>query len=353
MNVVHRMARRAVALSVLLAVPFALVVATGATAQQAALAQDADQPPADPAAGDRDARVAQGEQAAEAALASGEEKAAENQTEQIDPAKQAGTPEVAKKINLLSLLVAGGHLMWPIVIMSLLVVTFGVERMLGLRRHKVLPPELVGGLGELAGQKGGLDPRKAYKLCQQYPSAAANVIRTMLLKVGRPHAEVEHAVTEANDREAARLYSNVRWLSLAAGVSPLLGLLGTVWGMIQAFFATANLPVGANKAEHLANGIYVALVTTFAGLAVAIPAAVLAHMFEGRIQSLFRELDETLLGMMPQLERFEGRLRVTKDQLDGAVASTARTRPEATAAKPEKQPTAAKPEKQPTSPAPK
>jgi len=263
------------------------------------------------------AAVAQGEQAAEAALAEGEREAADGE-QSADVAADSAEPKVEKQINLLELLIDGGYLMLPIAAMSLLVVTFGVERTLGLRRHKILPPELVGGLGEMAGQKGGLDPRKAYRLCQQYPSAAADVIKTMLLKIGRPHTEVEHTVSEANDREAARLYSNVRWLSLAAGVSPLLGLLGTVWGMIQAFFATANLPTGANKAQSLADGIYVALVTTFAGLAVAIPAAVLAHVFEGRIQSLFRELDEMLLGLMPQMERFEGRLRVSKDQISNA-----------------------------------
>jgi len=232
------------------------------------------------------------------------------------------------KLNLLELLFKGGQLMWPILAMSLLVVAFGVERALGLRRRKVLPPELIHGLGALAGQRGGFDPRRAYILCQQYPSAAANVIRAMLLKVGRPHAELEAAVVEADRREAAKLYTNVRWLSLAAGVTPLLGLLGTVWGMIQAFFATANLPTGANKAEALAEGIYQALVTTFAGLAVAIPAAVLAHAFEGRIQRLFRELDETLLGLMPQLERFEGRLRVHHDEPEPDDAPKARLYPD-------------------------
>jgi biopolymer transport protein ExbB len=258
---------------------------------------------------------------AEAALAAEEPKAAE---EGAVPAPQ----EIAEKINLLTLMVRGGWLMLPILAMSLLVVTFGVERLLGLRRGKILPPDLVDDLGRLAAEKGGLDPRKAYRLCQKHPSSAARVIRAMLLKVGRPHSELEHAVAEANEREAARLYTNVRWLSLAAGITPLLGLLGTVWGMIQAFFATANLPVGANKAEYLAEGIYVALVTTFAGLAVAIPAAVLAHIFEGRIQSLFRELDETLLGLLPQLERFEGRLRVSRDQPD----ASARARPDKDAA---------------------
>jgi biopolymer transport protein ExbB len=79
--------------------------------------------------------------------------------------------------------------------------------------------------------------------------------------------------------------------------------------MIAAFFATANLPVGANKAESLAEGIYFALVTTAAGLVVAIPAAMLAHWLEGRIQKLFLDMEE-LLGrhLLPQTARMEGRV---------------------------------------------
>ena len=100
-----------------------------------------------------------------------------------------------------------------------------------------------------------------------------------------------------------------------AGVSPLMGLLGTVWGMIRAFHDTTLLTPGQNKADYLAQGIYVALVTTFAGLAVAIPAAVLAHYFEGRIQNLLRETDELLFNLLPQVERFEGKLRVSRQHL--------------------------------------
>lgn len=267
-----------------------------------------------PVAEETQANIDEGLQQAEAALAEEDEDAAVQQ----EPTLAADPSGGEKQIDLLELLLAGGHLMWPILAMSLVVVTFGTERALGLRRRKVLPPVLIDELGKLGRQPGGLDPRKAYKLCQKYPSAAANVIRTMLLKVGRPHGEVEHAVSEANEREAANLYSNVRWLALAAAVTPLLGLLGTVWGMIKAFFITANMPTGGNKAEYLADGIYTALVTTFAGLTVAIPAAVLAHLFEGHIQKLFRELDETLLGLLPQLERFEGRLRVSRNPQAGS-----------------------------------
>jgi biopolymer transport protein ExbB len=140
----------------------------------------------------------------------------------------------------------------------------------------------------------------------------------MLMRLGRPHGEVEQALRDSCDREAGRLYANVRWLTLAAGIAPLLGLLGTVGGMIQAFFNTANLQPGANRADYLAEGIYQALVTTFAGLSVAIPAAILAHMFEGRIQRLFRELDEYMAKLLPQLERFEGRLRANHEKVDSS-----------------------------------
>jgi biopolymer transport protein ExbB len=272
-------------------------------------AEAGPQPAAEPATAGPSAET-DPEAMAEAALAEGGQEASSD----AEPAEAPA--EERPKISVLKLFFDGGPLMYPILLMSMLVVALGVERGLALRRHKILPPELVGGLGRLAGQKGGFDPRQAYRLCQQFPSTAANVIKIMLLKIGRPHSEVEHAVHEANDREAAKLYANVRWLNLAAAITPLLGLLGTVQGMIIAFYNTATLPTSANKATALASGIYVALVTTFAGLSVAIPAALLAHLFEGRIQKLLRELDETLLGLTPQLERFEGRLRVSKEQLD-------------------------------------
>ncbi len=82
------------------------------------------------------------------------------------------------------------------------------------------------------------------------------------------------------------------------------------------------------KTWDMPDGIYTALVTTFAGLAVAIPAAVLAHWFEGWIQKLFRELDETLLGLMPQLERYEGRMRVSRDQPAASTPPAAPAVPE-------------------------
>ena len=232
-----------------------------------------------------------------------------------DAVDTGAAPEVTMP-SILELVIQGGWMMVPIGLMSIVVIAFGIERALALRRSRILPEELVAQLGTLAAASAKFDPRKVYRLCQVYPSSAATTIRTMLLKMGRPQSEIENAVAEAGQREADRLYSNVRTLNLAAAVTPLMGLLGTVWGMILSFHSTANLPVGSNKAEALANGIYVALVTTFAGLAVAIPAAVLAHWFEGRIRSRLMQVDEMMLTLLPHVEQYEGKLRVSQHQFD-------------------------------------
>lgn len=227
--------------------------------------------------------------------------------------------------NAFSLAVAGGMWMVPILGMSLLMVIFAIERGLALRRSRLMPNGLVSQLGQLSSGQGSFDPRQAYRLCQQFPCAASSVIRAMLVKVGRPHVEVEHAVSEAAEREAERAYANVRWLNLCTSVTPLMGLLGTVWGMILAFYQTTLLNPGQDRATQLAQGIYVALVTTLGGLMVAIPSAMLAHFYETRIIALFHEIDEMLFNMMPLVERYEGRVRfgprMTGDQPGGLEPS--------------------------------
>lgn len=221
-------------------------------------------------------------------------------------------------LNLFALIWESKYFMLPIFAMSIMVVAIAIERFIALRDDRVLPRQLVGSLGEM-GQGKGFNPREVYRLCQEYPSAASTVIRTMLVKIGRPHTEVEKAVEDVCQREAQRLYSNVRWLNLAAAVSPLLGLFGTVWGMIRAFHDTTQMAPGQNKADYLAEGIYLALVTTLGGLAVAIPAAILAHWFEGRIEMLFHRIEELMFSLLPQIEKFEGKVRF--GQSAGGAAS--------------------------------
>ena len=235
------------------------------------------------------------------------------------PSSTAEEP-VAKKpdksIDIFALAIAGGIFMIPILGMSILAATMTIERFIGLRKERVLPEGLVTGLGSLGGAQGNFDPRKAYRLCQQFPSAAANVIRAMLLKVGRPISEIESTSTQASQREADKLYANVKWINMSAGVSTMLGLIGTIQGMIMAFHQMTVMEQGADRTSILAGGIYTALVTTFAGLSVAIPCALFSHYFEGRIQSLFHQIDELVFSLLPQLERYEGRVRFSRQGVE-------------------------------------
>ncbi|HEY5314232.1 MAG TPA: MotA/TolQ/ExbB proton channel family protein [Pirellulales bacterium] len=273
------------------------------------------------AAADERARKQDADRELKRRLAAGQtHPAAEPAAGQTAAAKQEPRPAATIAPNLFDLWFLGGPLMYPITFISFLVVLFACERALALRRRKVVPPRFVRALGQLAAKPGVLDLRQTYALCQQSRSAAAHVLRAVLMKAGRPLSELEHTLTETSEREAAKLYKNVRPINLATTIAPLLGLLGTVQGMIECFFITAHLPVGADKSENLANGIYIALVTTFGGLVVAIPASVIAHYFEGRIQALFRDIDELVQALMPQLERFEGKLRpvIVADKTSGA-----------------------------------
>ena len=238
------------------------------------------------------------------------------------------TPPKSKSINIFELAVAGGIFMIPIAGMSILAVTMTIERLLALRRQRVLPDGLVTRLHRLCADTGRFDPRKAHRICDQYPSAAANVIRAMLLRVGRPILEIESTVAHASQREADRLYANVRWLNLAASLSVLLGLIGTIQGMMLIFHQMQVMDPSADRAVALAGGIYTKLVCTFSGLSVAIPSAFFSHYFEGRIQALFREIEELAHSIMPQFERYEGRIHFAHHPGGGEASGDRDGRPE-------------------------
>eukprot|EP01047_Picozoa_sp_COSAG01_P026894 COSAG01_NODE_1750_length_9325_cov_78.440577_4_plen_305_part_00 len=245
------------------------------------------------------------------------------------PASAESQPNAKTGINFLSLLTQGGWFMLPLIALSLGVVTIAIERFMALRREKIFPNALIDQISELSQSPNGLDPRGVYQACQRYPSSASYVIRSMLVKVGRPQMEMENAVSESSQREATRLSQMTSWLALAAAIAPLIGLLGTVWGITQAFYDTtqlAELNAGQNRGVALANGIYVALVTTMVGLVIAIPAAILSHHFENRIIQLMNQIEEMVYNLLPQFERYEGQVRFTQgfDEPIPTNASTAR-----------------------------
>lgn len=200
--------------------------------------------------------------------------------------------------------------MIPIGLMSLLVVTLAVERLLTLRRNKVLPQRLVDELEEMADEPEHFNPVTAYQACGDYPSPASRVISAMLLRTGQSLGDIERTATESAQREADDYAGPIRWLNLAAAATPLMGLLGTVWGMIVAFHESTTLTPDRSRSEQLSEGIYTALVTTLAGLVVAIPAAILAQYLENRLSRLFHQIEELAFDIAPGLARFTGRQRL-------------------------------------------
>jgi biopolymer transport protein ExbB len=222
-----------------------------------------------------------------------------------------------------NLAVQGGFFMIPIGLASVVVIAFALERTIGLRSRRIIPPQLLSELESLDAEGTGIDPRAAYKVCQESPSPLGAIVRAAVLKIGRPHSEVEKAVEDAVARETSEMMRNMRPINVVASIAPLLGLIGTVQGMIMAFMVTSTTSsTGTGKAQELAQGIYTALVTTFAGLCVAVVAVLVSNWLESRIERLLRDMEEIFLEIVPQFERYEGKVRVTRASgQDGSESS--------------------------------
>ncbi len=191
--------------------------------------------------------------------------------------------------DLWSIIRDGGPLMIPIGICSLILVAFVFERAISLRLSRVIPgPFVKRFLKQL--RDGELDREKAVQLCYDNKSSVAEVFGGAVRKWGRPAVEVEQAIIDAGERATNGLRRYLRVINGVATVTPLLGLLGTVVGMIRAFnnIATAD---ALGRPELLAKGISEALLTTAAGLTVAIPALIFYLFFVSRVDRLIIGID--------------------------------------------------------------
>ncbi len=191
--------------------------------------------------------------------------------------------------NLWSIIQEGGLLMIPLGICSLILVAFVFERTISLRRGRIIPKPFVKRFLRQM-RDGELDRRKALELCRENGTPVAEVFAGAVRKWGRPAVEVEQGVIDAGERITNQLRRYLRVLNAVATISPLLGLLGTVVGMIRAFNAIATSDA-MGRPELLAGGISQALLTTAAGLTVAIPALIFYLYFVSRVDRLIIDID--------------------------------------------------------------
>ena len=193
--------------------------------------------------------------------------------------------------RLSAIFMAGGPMMWPLAGCSIIMIMFSIERQIVLRRRRVIPKDFVTRFLEHV-QSGQIDRSGALALCEQNASPIAEVFAHGVRKWGKPSVEVEQAIIDGGERQISVLRKHLRALNTIATIGPLIGLLGTVYGMIKCFNEFTRTTAAANKLDNLSVGIGEALIATAGGLCVAIPALVLYMYFAGRVDAVVIEMDQ-------------------------------------------------------------
>jgi len=197
---------------------------------------------------------------------------------------------------LIDLILKGGIVIYPIILCSVIVLAVFIERLWVLKRNLIIPSEVVQNVEESLRRK---DIPRALEVCEKDNSSIAKIFFSGLKNSGKGMWLVKEAIEERGGREGVILEKNVGILSTVANLSPLLGLLGTVSGMIKTFKVISQ---GGGNPSLLAGGIAEALITTAAGLCVAIPALVFYRILKDKVDSLIFEMEERSIRIIEIME---------------------------------------------------
>ena len=190
-------------------------------------------------------------------------------------------------MNLLDIFLKGGFIMWFILLSSVIGLAVVIDRFIVLRRAKINVPAFMVRIRGFIKKK---DISGAISYCMQEKSPVANIVRKGLKKYKYGHDRVKDAIENAGSQEISKLEKGLPVLASVAGIAPLLGFLGTVTGMIQAFMTIQDLAGAANPSD-LAGGIWEALITTAFGLIIGIPALALYNYFLSSVKKLVGEME--------------------------------------------------------------
>jgi biopolymer transport protein ExbB len=207
----------------------------------------------------------------------------------IDESRPQAKPGVDRS-SVLRLVLHANPMLWPLAICSIVTLGYVMERFAALRRERVIPREFVERFLERLAS-GKLDRERAIELCRAHESPAARIFALVVNAWGQPGATIRQVVSHDAAGEVVELKRNLRVLSAMSTLGPLLGLLGTVVGIIQSFDALGGR-LGPARGEALAHGISLALVATAFGLAIAIISVIFYYFFMNRVDLLVKELDD-------------------------------------------------------------
>jgi len=227
----------------------------------------------------------------------------------------AAEPVSSDSWKLLSIFEKGGFMMYPILFSSVLMLGIAIERLYNLRRKNVINSDF---LENVRKQWDWKDIKKTLQLCNSFDNSLSRILKVGVLRVGGKLDEIERAIEGAGQHEASLMNSNLRVLGAVANITPMMGLLGTVFGMIKAFNVISLS--GTGNPGLVASGISEALITTAAGMVVGIPALALYHYFRGKIDRYVFEMEEISFQLIEELT-YDG-IHKTKPE-----ASSSRERP--------------------------
>ena len=221
------------------------------------------------------------------------------QTNMLEPVQAAALDAQAAvpPLNLWSLSLKGGFIMIPIVLLSLVTIYIFVERLLVLRDAARQDNTFMQRIKDYihAG-----DVESALNLCKKNPTPVARLIEKGITRLGRPMNDVLVAIENVGNIEVAKLERRFTWIATTAGGAPMLGFLGTVTGMVSAFYSMAAAGEAADITT-LSSGIYEALVTTVAGLVVGIIALFAYNYLVSRVNTVVNQLEASTMEFMDLL----------------------------------------------------
>jgi len=210
--------------------------------------------------------------------------------------------ETLREFPLIRYIIWGGPVMVPIIACSIIAFAVAVERFFMLRRAKIDTRKFMAVMRAVLKQNR---TSEAIRLCDRTPSPIARILKAGILKHGRTRAEIREAIEDAGRLEIPRLERYLGVLATVASVSLLFGLLGTVQGMILAF-EQIQVKAGAYTPSDLAQGIGNALITTAAGLIVAIPTLIAYNYFVARVEGMILDMEissSELVEMLTESEK--------------------------------------------------
>jgi biopolymer transport protein ExbB len=191
----------------------------------------------------------------------------------------------------------GGPIMWPILLCSVIAFAIVIERLINLKREQIDTKTFMEQISKSLKRNKIME---ALDLCDRTGGPIANIMKAGALKHDRPKNEIREAIEDASIHEVPRLERNLPVLATIAHVSPLLGLLGTVTGLVSAFQVIESKASALNPVNpgDLAGGIWQALLTTVFGLCVAIPTYVAYNYLVSRVDGFVLDMERSATDLM-------------------------------------------------------